>query len=81
LEHSKFTDLLNSIRSKCESCATWPDPAKAIKASLERQQQVENLAPVKNYISECLDKLQSAMREKSTKVVAQRLEAITRKVG
>ena len=47
----------------------------------ERQQQVENLAPVKNYISECLDKLQSAMREKSTKVVAQRLEAITRKVG
>ena len=36
LEHSKFTDLLNSIRSKCESCATWPDPAKAIKASLVR---------------------------------------------
>ncbi|XP_078343120.1 mediator of RNA polymerase II transcription subunit 1-like [Oculina patagonica] len=80
-EHSKFTDLLNSIRSKCESCATWPDPAKAIRASLERQQQVENLAPVKNYISECLDKLQSAMKEKSIKVVAQRLEAITRKVG
>ena len=27
----------------------------------ERQQQVNNLAPVKTYISECLDKLQSAM--------------------
>ena len=36
LEHSKFSDLLNSIRSKCESCATWPDPAKAIRASLVR---------------------------------------------
>ena len=47
----------------------------------ERQQQVENLAPVKNYISECLDKLQNAMKDKSIKVVAQRLEAITRKVG
>ena len=33
-EHSKFTDLLNSIRSKCQSCASWPDPAKAIRASL-----------------------------------------------
>ncbi|XP_027052677.1 uncharacterized protein LOC113679899 [Pocillopora damicornis] len=81
LEHSKFNDLLNSIRSKCKSCASWPDPAKAIRASQERQQQVENLAPVKNYISECLDKLQNAMKDKSIKVVAQRLEAITRKVG
>ena len=33
LEHSKFNDLLNSIRSKCKSCASWPDPAKAIRAS------------------------------------------------
>ncbi|XP_068758500.1 mediator of RNA polymerase II transcription subunit 1-like isoform X2 [Montipora capricornis] len=80
-EHSKFTDLLNSIRSKCQSCASWPDPAKAIRASLERQQQIDNLAPVKNYISECLGKLQSAMTEKSIKVVTQRLEAITKKVG
>ena len=28
----------------------------------ERQQKVENFAPIKSYISECLDKLQNAMK-------------------
>ncbi|XP_031566569.1 mediator of RNA polymerase II transcription subunit 1-like [Actinia tenebrosa] len=81
LEHNKFSELLNSIRSKCQQCKSWTDSKKAIRASLERQQQTENLAPVKGFIKECLDKLQHAMKDNSIKGVVQRLEAITRKVG
>ncbi|EDO40572.1 predicted protein [Nematostella vectensis] len=83
LEHNKFTEHINSIRSKCLQCKSWPDGKreKAIKASLERHQQAQNLAPMKVFIKECLDKLQHALRDNSIKVVVQRLEAITRNVG
>ncbi|XP_048584382.1 mediator of RNA polymerase II transcription subunit 1 [Nematostella vectensis] len=83
LEHNKFTEHINSIRSKCLQCKSWPDGKreKAIKASLERHQQAQNLAPMKVFIKECLDKLQHAMRDNSIKGVVQRLEAITRNVG
>lgn len=34
LEHNKFSDLLNSIRSKCQQCKSWTESKKAIRASL-----------------------------------------------